>query len=235
MLLAMAKNLFAAGEADSEAEESVPLSERSDEELMELYADGRVDAFDLLVKRHEKPLFHFIRRSCGRKDQAEEILQEVFLRVIKSASRYEQTAKFTTWVYTIARNLCIDKARKANTRGTEVSMDKPHEGNPDGQTLAQRMADNDADSASVQYDRAQFRKELEQALQALPEEQREVFILREFSGLKYREIADAVDCPVPTVKSRMRYALETLRGHLADYLDHSFDEEERAQITKPED
>lgn len=235
MLLAMAKNLFSAPKAEA-PEASAPLGERSDEELMALYAsEGRVEAFDLLVQRHQTPLFHFIRRSCGRKDLAEELLQEVFLRVIKSASRYKQSAKFTTWIYTIARNLCIDTARRANTRGRPVSMDQSTSSDPDGQTLSERMADGDAASAPVEYDRARFRDDLQRALTALPDEQREVFLLREFSGLKYREISEAIDCPVPTVKSRMRYALEALRGHLAGYLGHSFDHEERTQTALPED
>lgn len=228
MLLAIAKKFIAkAGSA------STSLEDQSDEELMLAYARGEVVAFEVLVKRHEKPLYNFIWRSCGNRDRAQEILQEVFLRVVKSAERYEPSAKFTTWVYTIARNLCIDKARK-RSRATEVSLDQSFGGDPDGQTLGERMADDEATSAAVEADRATFRQRLKAALAELPDEQREVFVLREFSGLKYREIADAVGVPVPTVKSRMRYALQALRGHLADYLGHSFDREEAAETAKPD-
>lgn len=230
MLLAIAKKMLGKG---ADADET-PIEEMSDEDLMLSYADGHVDAFEELVSRHERPLFHFILRSCGNRDRAEEILQEVFLRVIKYSDSYKPTAKFTTWVYTIARNLCIDKARK-RSRATEISLDEPRGSDPDGQTLGERLADGGASAAHVEYDRGAFRERLMAALDELPDEQREVFMLREFSGLKYREIAEAVGCKVPTVKSRMRYALETLRGHLADYLDHSFDREERQEVAVPEE
>ncbi len=230
MLLAIAKNLVGKAKSKGSESDQPSLEEMSDSDLMLSYADGQVKAFEELVSRHEKPLFNFILRSCGNASRAEEILQEVFLRVIKYSDSYKPTAKFTTWVYTIARNLCIDKARK-RSRATELSLDEPRGSDADGPTLGHKLADGGAEAASVEYDRQAFRQKLEEALDQLPDEQREVFVLREFSGLKYREIADAVDCKVPTVKSRMRYALKALRGHLADYLDHSFDREEREQIT----
>jgi len=206
------------------------LEDLSDETLMLRYADeGDVDAFDELVSRHEQPLLHFIAKKCRHSGEAEELLQETFLRVVRSAPDYEPKAKFTTWVYTIARNLCIDRARKKKNH-TEMSLDKPIGGEPDGDTFVDQMADREADSASVDHDRKRFRQKLADALDALPDKQREVFTLREFSGLKYREIAEVVDAAIPTVKSRMRYALETLRGHLDDYRDHSFDAEERRQL-----
>ena len=108
-------------------------------------------------------------------------------------------------------------------------------GEDEGPTLGDRMADGGASAANVDYDRRAFRQKLEAALDELPDKQREVFVLREFSGLKYREIADTVGCKVPTVKSRMRYALKALRGHLADYVDHSFDKEERMEVAVPEE
>jgi RNA polymerase sigma-70 factor (ECF subfamily) len=225
MLLAIAKSLLGKGDGPTKT----PLKERSDEELMLSYAAGDVAAFEELVSRHERPLFHFILRSCGRRDQAEELLQEVFLRVIKYSDGYKPTAKFTTWVYTIARNLCIDKARKRG-RSTQVSLDAAPGADPDAPALVDRLADPKASASGVEYERQAFRQRLNDALDALPEEQREVFMLREFSGLKFHEIAKTVGCKVPTVKSRMRYALEALRGHLADYLDHSFDREEEREV-----
>ena len=80
------------------------------------------------------------------------------------------------------------------------------------------------------HEREQFLERLQEALAQLPEDQREVFLLKEVSGLKFREIAEIVDAPVPTIKSRMRYALQALRGHLAAYEDASFDEEERREV-----
>lgn len=222
MFLAVVNNLG--------SDDEPPVEELPDQKLMLRYADhGDVDAFEVLVSRHEKPVFNFILKRCGQRQVAEDLLQETFERVVRSADTYEPKAKFTTWLYTIARNLCIDRARKQGG-STEVSIDEPLGDDPDDEAFVDRMADEDAASASVEHDRRTFRDKLEQALDELPAKQREVFVLREFSGLKYREVADVVDAAVPTVKSRMRYALETLRGHLSEYRDHSFDLEEREQL-----
>jgi RNA polymerase sigma-70 factor (ECF subfamily) len=222
MFLAVVKNLG--------GDDEPPLEELPDQKLMLRYAEhGDVDAFEVLVSRHEKPVFHFILKRCQQRQVAEDLLQETFERIVRSADTYEPKAKFTTWLYTIARNLCIDRARKQEG-STEVSIDQPIGNDPDDETFVDRMADEEASSASVEHDRRTFRERLEQALDELPDKQREVFVLREFSDLKYREVADIVDAAVPTVKSRMRYALETLRGHLSEYRDHSFDLEEREQL-----
>lgn len=216
MFFAIIKSLFG-GKAAKPA-----LEERSDEELMVAYAEGDARAFELLVKRHERGVFNFIYRSVGRKDIAEELLQDVFLRVIRNASSYQQSAKFSTWLYTIARNICIDRSRKKG--GRELSLDQPV-GEGEKQTFLDQVADP-ASQLSTDHDREVFRQRLEKALALLPEEQREVFVMREVSDLKFREIAEILDIPVPTVKSRMRYALEALRGHLSEYADHSFDDED---------
>lgn len=222
MFLAVVKNLG--------SDDEPPLEELSDQKLMLRYAEhGDVDAFEVLVSRHEKPVLNFILKRCRQRQVAEDLLQETFERVVRSADTYEPEAKFTTWLYTIARNLCIDRARKQEG-STEVSIDQPIGDDPDDDAFVDRMADEEASSASVEHDRRTFRRKLEQALDELPEKQREVFVLREFSGLKYREVADVVDAAVPTVKSRMRYALKTLRGHLSEYRDHSFDLEERDHL-----
>jgi RNA polymerase sigma-70 factor (ECF subfamily) len=234
MLLAIAKGILGGDDAEESSAEDAPLEERSDEDLMLLYAEGEAAAFEILVARHEKPVFNYILRSCGRRGIAEELLQEVFMRVIKSAPRYKQTAKFTTWLYTIARNICIDRARK-DGRYTEMSLDRKVGGDEgdEGAAFVDLLVDEDADASHVHYDRALFRERLQEALAELPEEQREVFLLKIISGKKFREIAEIVDSPVPTCKSRMRYALKALRGHLADYRDYSFDEQEREEVTEP--
>lgn len=194
------------------------------------YAAGEVKAFEILVQRHERALFNFIFRSVGRRDIAEELLQETFLRIIKSAPKYQKTAKFTTWAYTIARNICIDRARKFKKR-KEYSLDRTvGDGEDGGATFLDNVVDEQAAAGSMDVEKKVFLERLKGALEELPDEQSEVFIMREFSGLKFREIAEILDIPVPTVKSRMRYALEGLRGHLAAYRDHSFDEEEKIEV-----
>lgn len=226
MLLAMVKSIL------GKRAEETPLVERADEELMLLYAEGEPRAFEILLARYERPIFNFILRSCRRRDIAEEMTQEVFLRVIRNASGYQERAKFSTWLFTIARNLCIDRARKSSKR-RELSLDEPI-GSADegGATFADRLVDESAAVGHMSHEREVFLGRLQGALDQLPEEQREVFLLKEVSGLKFREIADLVDAPVPTVKSRMRYALQALRGYLSEYEEVRFDEDERREVVR---
>lgn len=234
MILAIIKSMLKPDLAGAQGKrEPVPWRDREDEELMLLYSQGEPQAFEELMRRHERPLFNFILRSTKRADIAEELLQEVFLRVIRSAAEYEQKAKFTTWVYTIARNLCIDRARK-HKRRKELSLDEKVGGadSDQGQSFGELLVDENAQVSHMGHERDQFMTRLQAALAQLPEDQREVFLLKEVSGLKFREIADVVGAPVPTVKSRMRYAIQALRGFMADYRDHSFDEEERLEVVR---
>ncbi len=193
------------------------LQERADEDLMALYLEGDVGAFKVLMDRHSGPVFNFILRRCGgSKEVAEDILQDTFVRVIKNASSFQRKAKFTTWLYTIARNLCIDALRKASYR-RHPSLDQPlssSEGS--GGTLMDKVANNDRGAESAAGDN-EFKTRLQTALDDLPEEQREVFIMREFQGLKFWEIAEIVGIPENTIKSRMRYALQGLRKSLEDF------------------
>lgn len=188
---------------------------RTDEELMEAYVGGDVGAFQVLMDRHAQKVFNFIlRRTGGNRESAEDLLQEVFLRVVHRASGFKAKSKFTTWLYTIARNLCIDAGRKASYR-QHVALDQPlgRDGG-DGATLLDRVPDRGPGPDSRTRD-LRFKAALQEALAKLPDEQREVFLMREFQGLKFREIAVICDIPENTVKSRMRYALDFLRKALA--------------------
>lgn len=228
MILAFIKSFFSRGGKETTSPES--LERLDDQALMARYVRGDERAFVLLVNRHQMGLYNFILRSCRRRDTAEELLQEVFLRVVKSADRYEPTAKFSTWVYRIARNLCIDEARKRGATSV-YSLQKPvGEEDGEGETHQDRLVDERARSGAVDADRGEFMDQLQQALERLPEDQREVFLLREISGLKFREIAEMLEVGVPTVKSRMRYALKTLRGELAAYREHEFDAVEKLEM-----
>lgn len=189
----------------------------SDEALMMRYRGGEVRAFEVLLQRHRKPVYNFLLRSVGEPAQAEDLLQETFLRIIKGSATYEQQAKFTTWLYTIARNLCVDASRRRKHRRAQ-SLDAPLDREEGGATLLDVTVDRKA-----VVDRAVIGKQLgeriEQAVGALVEEQREVFVMREVLNLPFKEIADIVGCPENTVKSRMRYALEKLREALDEYRD----------------
>jgi RNA polymerase sigma-70 factor (ECF subfamily) len=190
--------------------------DESNETLMVRFRDGDVRAFEILLSRHQKPVYEFVLRSVGSHNTAvaEDLTQETFLRVVKQAGTYEQRAKFTTWLYTLARNLCIDNSRRMVHRKTR-SLDQPDE---EGQTLLDRTA-----SQGPAVDRKvighQLQTRLQQAIDSLPEDQREVFLMREQADLSFKEIAEVIGVSENTVKSRMRYALEKLRAQLEEYQD----------------
>lgn len=179
---------------------------------MERYQQGEVRAFEVLVSRHQGPVYNFILRFLGDPAAAEDVLQEVFLRIVKGAAQFQRRAKFTTWLYTIARNLCIDSQRKARYRRAD-SLDAPMDGEPDAAPLGAAVADGGLSPEQIAHD-ARARAALVRAIEALSPEQREVFTLREYAGMPFGEIAAVVGCPENTVKSRMRYALENLRKSL---------------------
>jgi RNA polymerase sigma-70 factor, ECF subfamily len=190
---------------------------RTDEDLMEAFRAGDARAFELLVGRHGRSLYNFLLRSVRTPHRAEELLQEVMLRVVKSKGRYQRSAKFTTWVYTIARNLTVDESRRIRFRDHD-SLDAPLQGRRDGdgsRTRLQRIA-ADQVPTDMAAEAPRLRRRLQAALAQLPEDQREVFVMRQVSGMSFREIGDVVGAPENTVKSRMRYALEKLRQDLGD-------------------
>ena len=189
----------------------------SDESLMLRYRDGEVRAFELLVTRHRKPVFNFILRFVRDPAQAEDVTQETFLRLIKGADAYERQAKFTTWLYTIARNLCIDAARRGKHRKA-ASLDAPL-GDDDGSASLLDLVPDGAAGVDRQAQSRELAVRMRTAIEALPDEQREIFLLREVADLQFNEIAAVVGCPENTVKSRMRYALEKLRLELDEYKD----------------
>lgn len=184
---------------------------------MAAFKRGDARAFERLLKRHQKPVFNFCLRMVGHREAAHDATQEVFLKVVRNAKTWERQAKFTTWLFTLARNHCIDALRKASHRKT-ASLDQSLKGAEDsGATLGDLVADE----ASVTPDRGaeslRLRGTLAAAIQSLSEEQREVFVMREYAGMPFKDIAEVVGVPENTVKSRMRYALEHLRGFLAEH------------------
>jgi RNA polymerase sigma-70 factor, ECF subfamily len=196
------------------------LKDLSDEQLMVRYQNGDTKAFELLLGRYYQPLFYFLRRYTGNTQAAEDLLQDAFSRVIKGAKDYKQKASFKTWLYKIARNLTIDASRRMKHR-RHKSLDQPisEEG---GRTMVETVKDS---HPSGQADRRmadkQFTVALEAALEEMNEDQKMVFVMREFQHLSFAEISEVVQASENTVKSRMRYALEFLRKALAEFADDS--------------
>ncbi len=184
-------------------------TDATDEQLMLRFQGGEAGAFELLLRRHRGPAFSFLVRLTGDRPRAEDLLQETWLRVVAAAPRWEPRARFRTWLYTVARNLAADEARRRALRRADP-LDAP---GPGGASPAEALADG-APGPDLAADGALLRPRLEAALAALPEEQREVFLLREYAGVPFAEIAEITGVPAPTVKSRMRYALEGLRRTL---------------------
>lgn len=196
-------------------EKAVPLKEQADDELMFAYKAGNTHAFAELVRRHEKPVYRFCMRSLGNVEHAADATQEVFLRIVKNATRWERKAKFTTWMYTIARNFCIDEARKKNFRKTDSLNETVGKDSDGGLEKIDRVADEGPGTERLIAGQ-RVREVVDRTLAALPEEQREVFCLRQYSGLSFKQIAEAVGAGENTVKSRMRYALNVLKKSLED-------------------
>lgn len=190
--------------------------EQTDEELLASYQQGDAGAFERLLRRHRGPLFTFLVRMLGDRERAEDLAQETFMRLVRGAAGWQEKARFKTWLYTIARNLCVDQSRRDKFRRTE-SLDARaaggEHGDTDGPALIEQVAGGEA-GPERGAESALLRPVLARALAALPQEQREVFILREQAGVPFKEIAVMVGVNENTVKSRMRYALEGLKKHL---------------------
>jgi len=179
---------------------------------MLLYQKGDERAFEVLYWRHQRGIFNFISHFIGESgNQAEELLQDVFLKVVKASKRYEPSAKFTTWLYQIARNGCIDHFRKMKHRKT-TSLAQPIDSEEE-MVLESTIAGTDP-SPEKAARISEVAQVLEEAIAALPEDQKEVFLMREDLNLSFAEISELIGCPVNTAKSRMRYALEHLRKTL---------------------
>jgi RNA polymerase sigma-70 factor, ECF subfamily len=187
----------------------------TDEVLMLRYKDGDLDAFEVLIEKHQQPLFAFVYKFCNDYHQAQDLAQDVFLRIIRNAKQYEPRAKFTTYLYTVAHNVCIDYLRRMKKR-RHISLSEPVDAEGD-LTIEDTMKD-ERSNPERDLNQKGFETELQKAIKELPQEQREVFLLREQMNLPFDEIARIVGCVPSTAKSRMRYALESIR----EKLEHKF-------------
>lgn len=184
------------------------MSDPADEALLRAYRAGEEQAFELLLDRYRRPLFNFVLRSVRDRGRAEELYQDVWMRVIERCDEFRGDAKFSTWLYTIARNRCVDHQRKMVFR-RHASLDAMGERVPNPGPPTDRLAV-----------RRTLQARIAEAVEGLPEEQREVFLMRQVQGLAFKEIAEVVGVSANTVKSRMRYALERLQHGLSDLEEH---------------
>ena len=194
------------------------LEQLADEELLRRFQAGDARAFEGLLQRYERPIYNFLLRSVRDPETATDLVQEVFLRVVRRAGQFKGDSKFSTWLYTIARNLCIDHSRKMVFR-RHRSLDAPAGGEESSVPLGERLAGGDA-ATDRRAIAGRLQHEIAHAVEELPPDQREVFLLRQVQGMPFRAIAEVVGVPENTVKSRMRYALERLREALGEYSDY---------------
>jgi RNA polymerase sigma-70 factor (ECF subfamily) len=185
------------------------LDERSDEQLMLAFQKGDSQAFEMLLRRHEKGVFRFALRMLGDGMLAEEVTQESFLRIIQSASRYRAKASFRNYLYRVARNLCVDLLRRRPREPRTPDVDPGSPGTPEGLVDPNPGPEN-------QVGAAQLRSVLRRALSSLPPDQREAFLLKEVKGMRLQDVAAITGANLNTVKSRLRYALMRLREHLEE-------------------
>ena len=176
------------------------LSEAPDESLLERFAGGDDEAFEVLVERYQRPMYNFVRRSVQDPQVAEDILQETFMRVVQRADEFRGQAKVSTWMYTIARNLCVDHARKMVHR-RHASLDAPtRRADDDDRALVDRIA-GPTKGADREAIGAQLKLAVASAVEQLPEDQREVFLLRQLEHLSFQEIADICGIPENTART----------------------------------
>lgn len=184
----------------------------ADGELMLRYRRGDVRAFETLYSRHKGALYRYLQRMCREREIANDLFQEVWSRVIASRERYEVRAQFTTFLFQIAHNCAIDYFRRAERQRLNQTDDVDE--------LQDRLPGADAERPDARAAESQLRAAFKRELQRLPDEQRQVFVLREEGGLSLEEIGKITGVTMETAKSRLRYALAKLRAALGEFETH---------------
>jgi RNA polymerase sigma factor (sigma-70 family) len=188
-----------------------PLHAMSDETLMQTYAQGNAAAFEALYDRHEQSVWRFVLRSVREPAIADDVTQEVWLAVAQSAERYEATAKFKTWLFTMARNRVIDLSR---TKKHHASID---EEDSDGNAMFSELAAESRLGPLRQLQSSEEARALLTAVEQLPSDQREAFLFQAEGEMSVEEIAAATGVSFETAKSRLRYARNKLKELLQDH------------------
>lgn len=180
----------------------------TDEELVARSIGGDLDSFNQLILRWERPIYALAYRVIGREEDARDVCQETFLRAFRALKGFKGQAKFSSWLYRIALNLCHDWMRRQR-RAPVVAA-------PEGVDLLDLAADRGpVESIEDLVSRREMARRVAIAMATLSEEQRTAIILKEYHGLTFQEIADLLGCPLSTVKTRLYQGLSVLRRQLA--------------------
>ncbi|MBL4715829.1 MAG: RNA polymerase sigma factor [Bacteroidia bacterium] len=183
-------------------------SHSSDEELMRFISKGKKSAFNELYKRYDKKLHYYFYRMLHQDNiKAQDFLQELFLKIIEKPNLFDTDKKFSTWIYSIASNMCKNEYRKDAIRGTIINL-------KDELELVQK------EDESSDYDKELFKKHLKKELSKLDDEHKETFILRYQEELAIKEISQIMNCSEGTVKSRIFYTTKKLAVKLRTFNPH---------------
>jgi RNA polymerase sigma-70 factor (ECF subfamily) len=194
------------------------LSELAIEELVDLAKNGDTGAFEELVDRYQDRIYNYVSRMVRDPVAAQDIAQETFVRVYKSLPRFRGAARFQTWLYRIASNLAIDATRSRKRRAAStVSLNDPVVGDDDAE-LERELPDDTTRGPSELTEAGEIQTNVWQAVSELPPKLRMVVVLYDLQGFSYQEIAEMLDCPLGTVKSRLFNARSQLRDKLAERL-----------------
>jgi RNA polymerase sigma-70 factor (ECF subfamily) len=185
-------------------------NEPSSEELMARIAEGDDEAFEILVNRHQTSVLNLIYRFVGDRTQAKDLAQEVFLRVWQSAKTYEPKAKFTTWIYQITTNLCLNEIKSARRRRWFQFL---RFGENQENTIEEILIDPSPSPEGLLLSREQSCR-ITDALQSLPDNQRMALVLKRYDGFSYQEIAQIIGCSVSAVESLLVRAKRNLQEKL---------------------
>jgi len=195
----------------------MPHRDLPDEDLMLAYAQGDAAAFDVLYGRHEAALYRFVRRllGAGLAAQADEVFQDAWLRIVAARASFRpQGAAWRTWAFTIAHNLAMDRLRVS---GREVGLEAQDEEGDPLDWLAAHLGQSSPSTEDQAFWRAAG-AQLLHCLEALPPAQRAAFLLHHEDGASVEDLAQRLALPFETAKSRLRYALQKLRGCMGEYL-----------------
>lgn len=188
----------------------------ADAQLMLRFREGDLQAFESLFSRHCRSVVNFAYRFVRNREIAEELAQEIFLRVHDAAPGYRPEAKFTTWLYRIATNVCLNEVRRPQFRRLHQSLDSPSSDDPDGKPI--EIEDKQRPGAQTLLERETVARALRQALEHLPEKQRLAFILNKYQDLSYAEVAEIMRISEKAIKSLIHRAKETLAARLKPLL-----------------
>ena len=179
----------------------------TDEELVARSMDGDADSFNQLIKRWERPIYALAYRTLGREDDARDVCQETFLRAYRAINGFRGQAKFSSWLYRIALNLCRDWMRRQRRTPTVQA--------PEDVDIADLAAEHGpSESIETLVGRRQLGRAVAAAMATLPEEQRTAIVLKEYHGLTFQEIAEMQGVPLSTVKTRLYQGLSVVRRQL---------------------